>query len=159
VLARQRPQGVVEARTGEDDPRVGQGRLGEEERDVVVERPLDRLDVVPGHDAGARDVVSRDAVVLGRGCPPVGDREELRDVALVFALEHDDPLATGRVACDTDHVGDRLARREGELPVGEPPAPGELLRDMDRVLGGELELHAAAQPPLDRLDHRRARVS
>ena len=158
---------------GDDDPGVHHDRLEDHARDlagVARQRGLDGGQVVGGDDHGAvhgrleEPGVLRDAD-RGIGRAEVADALGLhRDhhgvvVAVVAALELDDPLTAGGGAHQVDGVHRRLGAGVAEAPQRLAVALGQVVGDDDGVLGRLGEVGALADPLADRRDDRRVVVA
>ncbi len=99
-----------------------------------------------------------------RGADVLVDLGQHRDhhrvvVAVVAALDLEDPVAPGRRPHQVDRVHRGLGAGVAEAPQRLPEALGEVVRDDDGVLGGLGEVGAARNPGADRLDDRRMGVA
>ena len=103
--------------------------------------------------AGNAALLDHDAPVL------VELHQRLVEVAVVLAVEHQDPVAAGRDAGHADRLGVRVRRGARVLPLRQPEAAGELLGHDDRVLDREQELVAAGDPVAHGAHQRLRRVA
>jgi hypothetical protein len=146
--ARQPPQRFMESGLRRYHADIGHMRLGENEGDVARrERGLERRDVVELDDldeARKIEAIRADAV-LGRGMAVAQLDLGLVDRAVILAVEHQDLLAAGDEPGDAHGEAVGVARRDGDLPIGQAETVGEGARDDDRVLGRQHIGGAAAR--------------
>ena len=129
------------------DPALHRARVVERDGDREVH---DRLRNAGAVGQARQVLVVADLVVLD------ADRDHHAVVmAVVGAEDLHDRLAPGRPARDPDRVHRRLGARVREAPLGQPPAPRELVADDDRVLGRRREVRAGAVAGVDRRADRR----
>ncbi len=131
--------------------------------------PLHRVEPAERHDVGRGRERPRHRDVFGNRAGPVGrpgvdgfriDRDLDRVVvAVVAALDLDDPLATGDGPHQVQGGHRGLGAGVGEAPQRQPEAAGELDRDGDQVGHRLGEVGAEPDPPADRLDDRRVGVA
>ena len=99
------------------------------------------------------------APALGHHLPGLLDYERRVSLAVVLRVEHQHDLPSRQLAGEADHLGVRLGGRQGELPLGQALAIGEVIGDDDRVFAGEQELVAELHLTCHGLHHRRGRVA
>ena len=159
-LASRPAQRLVVSGLGEEEPGVRHRGLGQDQGHVSrLERGLERGDVVELDEAGLGGDPRSQAPALGDHLAVLLDHERRVSLAVVMGVEHQHDLPSRQLAREADHLGVRLGGREGELPLGQPVAVGEVLGDDDRVLTGQQELVAELHATGDGLDHRRGRVA
>ena len=142
------------------EPGVGHRRLRQHEGDVArLERGLQRGDVVELDDAGLVGDSRGQAPALGNYLAALLDHQRRVAFAVVLGVEHQHDLSPRQLTSEADHLGVCLGGREGELPLRQPVAAGEVLGDGDRVLAGQQKLVSELDSPGDRFDDRGRRVA
>jgi hypothetical protein len=129
------------------------------ERGRVVERDRarevgDRLRIT----AAVRDAARVVALAEGLERGVHGDHHGVV-VPVVRALDLEDHIAARGAARHVDRVHRRLGAGVGEAPLRQAEAPGELLGDHDRPLGGRGEVRALLDAALDGVDDYGVRVA
>jgi hypothetical protein len=96
---------------GQQEPRVGHRRLGQQQRHVAWrQRALDGIQVVERHDPEIGGDLGRQAGVLRSDPAVFGDAQRWLEVTVVLAVEDEDPLTAGPDPGDPHDLGIRLRR-------------------------------------------------
>ena len=136
-LAGQAAQLGVVALVRQDDADVGEGGLGEDAGHVAgLERPLQRLEVVPLDDLGRHGWIDRRSGVprLRPGHPVVDRDDRLVDRAVVAVVVDEDLRPPGDVPGQADGEPVGVGGGERQLPVLQAEASRELGGDPQGVL-------------------------